>query len=59
MRREAVELPFCTLQKARHGHRPQQGRFLNRNTAIYKQPFTVVLKVNAAGEELLNGTTKK
>lgn len=58
-RGEAVELPFGTLQKTRHGHRPQQGRFLNRNTAIYKKPFTVALKVNAAGEELLNKTIKK
>ena len=58
-RGEAVELPFGTLQKARHAHRPQQGRFLNRNTAIYKKPFTVALKVDAAGEKLLNGTKKK
>jgi hypothetical protein len=35
-----------------NARRPQQGRFLSRNTAIYKKPFTVALKVNAAGEEL-------
>ena len=49
-RGEAVELPFGTLQRTRHAHRPQQGRFLNRNTAIYEKPFTVALKVNAAGQ---------
>ena len=48
-RGEAVELPFGTLQRARHAHRQQQGRFLNRNTAIYEKPFTVALKVNAVG----------
>jgi nucleoid DNA-binding protein len=33
---EEVEFPFGSLKRVRHAHKQQQGRFLNRNTTIYK-----------------------
>ncbi len=54
-RSEAVEFAFGSLKKIRHAHKQQRGRLLNRNTTIYKKPYTMVLKVDAAGDKLLNG----
>ena len=55
-RGETVEFPFGSLKKVHHAHKKQQGRFLNRDTTIYRKPYTVVLEVNAAGKKLLQRT---
>lgn len=52
-RGESVEFPFGKLQKVKHKHRKQQGRFLNRILTTYKKPFTVELVPNARAESLL------
>jgi nucleoid DNA-binding protein len=58
-RGEAVEFAFGSLKRVRHAHKQQQGRFLNRKTTIYRKPFTVLLEVDAAGEELLKKRKKE
>jgi nucleoid DNA-binding protein len=57
-RGEEVKLPFGTLQKVRHAHQKQRGRFLNRIATIYQKPYTVVLAVAAEDEEVLEGKEK-
>ena len=54
-RGESVEFAFGSLNRVRHTHKQQQGRFLNRTTTIYQRPYTVVLQVDAAGQRLLQG----
>ncbi len=51
-RGESVELPFGSLKRVRHAHRQQRGRFLNRNTTIYKKPYTVILESSALRKRL-------
>jgi nucleoid DNA-binding protein len=57
-RGEEVEVPFGFLKRVRHKHRKQRGRFLDKITTIYETPYTVVLEVDADGEELLKATKR-
>jgi len=52
-RGEDVEFPFGSMKRVHHPHKEKDGWFLGRNTTIYKKPYTVALKVDAEGEELL------
>jgi nucleoid DNA-binding protein len=57
-RGEEVEAPFGYLKRVPHARKKQHGLFLNKITTIYKKPYTVVLEVDADGEELLKETKK-
>jgi nucleoid DNA-binding protein len=52
-RGQRVVFPFGHLERVRHKHPRVEGRFLNRMTAQYKNPYTVQHVVNRQGERLL------
>jgi nucleoid DNA-binding protein len=52
-RGQRVVFPFGHLERVRHKHPRVEGRFLNRMTAQYKNPYTVQHVVNRKGERLL------
>lgn len=47
---EEVDFALGKLKVVRHKHRTQAGRFLNRETTIYKQPFTVALEADSRAD---------
>ena len=54
-RGEEMEFPFGTLQRVRHFHRKQRGKFLGKTKTIYRRRYTVTHRVDEEGYKLLNG----
>ncbi len=54
IRGEEVEFPFGHLQRVERKRRAQRGWFLNKITTTYKNPWTVKLAVDEAGQKLID-----